>query len=378
MDQKSAWKKVEIVKVLPSGTAQLKFDASITGHVRIGSKLVSLATARHTHQVVSDADGFFTVPIGRGERADLLIGHVGFFFEWINSYEALPRRLGLEAGEKKRFILLSLLLLFLISGFVLMAEFGPILEKEKAPERIVTLLPREAPSKAAAGLRKSEQGGAQTGAAGKAATKATTKVSAADQVRRANLGSVVSGLTSVGTQAPSAHQSSDAAAVEQVGTGGFTTDGIKTGGGGKTVGLGHTIGQGEGGFEGTGKLGLSGDAAVEHGSGYGATDKIVQGGLSRDVIESIIRRRQYRIRLCYERQLNFNSKLAGKISMHFVIGGKGSVIKANIAEDTMKNESVRNCVVDEVKSWIFPAPEGGTLVNVDYPFVFESSAHTAG
>jgi hypothetical protein len=96
------------------------------------------------------------------------------------------------------------------------------------------------------------------------------------------------------------------------------------------------------------------------------------------VIESIIRRRQYRIRLCYERQLNFNSKLAGKIAMHFVIGAKGSVVKANISEDTMKNESVRNCVLDEVKSWIFPSPEGGTLVNVDYPFVFESSAHTAG
>jgi len=228
------------------------------------------------------------------------------------------------------------------------------------------------------GEHQSSDGGAQAGAAGKVATQAAQKESAADQVRRADLGSVVSGLTSLGDKAPAVHNDSlKSAAINQVGTGGFTTEGLKTGGGGKTEGLGRTVGQGEGGFEGTGRLGLSGDAAVEGGTGYG-NEKIVKGGLSRDVIESIIRRRQYRIRLCYERQLNFNPKLAGKISLHFVIGGKGNVVKANVSEDTMKNEAVRNCVLDEVKSWTFPPPEGGTLVNVDYPFVFESSAHSSG
>jgi hypothetical protein len=116
---------------------------------------------------------------------------------------------------------------------------------------------------------------------------------------------------------------------------------------------------------------------VEGSSGHGSLDTIVKGGLSRDVIESVIRRRQYRIRLCYERQLNYNSKLAGKIAVHFVIGAAGQVLKASVAEDTMKNETVKNCVINEVKTWTFPSPEGGTLVNVDYPFVFESSAHSA-
>jgi hypothetical protein len=98
----------------------------------------------------------------------------------------------------------------------------------------------------------------------------------------------------------------------------------------------------------------------------------VSGGLDRDVIESVIRRRLDRIRLCYERQLNFNPKLAGKLGVHFVIGKAGEVLSASATEDTMKNTQVRECVLMEVKSWNFPNPEGGTIVNVDYPFVFES------
>jgi hypothetical protein len=92
------------------------------------------------------------------------------------------------------------------------------------------------------------------------------------------------------------------------------------------------------------------------------------------VIESIIRRRLDRIRLCYTRQLNFYPKLSGKVTVHFVIGKTGQVVESSVIEDTMKNQSVRSCILYEVKTWTFPNPEGGTLVNVDYPFVFESSA----
>ena len=62
------------------------------------------------------------------------------------------------------------------------------------------------------------------------------------------------------------------------------------------------------------------------------------------------------------------------MAVHFVIGKKGEVLEASSLEDTMRNAAVRSCVLYEVKSWTFPAPEGGTLVNVDYPVVFESSA----
>ena len=96
--------------------------------------------------------------------------------------------------------------------------------------------------------------------------------------------------------------------------------------------------------------------------------------MDRDVIDAIIRRRQDRIRLCYERQLNFNPKLAGKVSLHFVIGGKGQVSSSRIVEDTMRNQNVNKCILTEIASWTFPTPRGGVNVDVDYPFFFESSA----
>jgi len=381
LDQNSNWKSVEIVRVFTDGSARLKFDESVTGHVKTDNKLVSFSTLRHSREMKKDDKGLFTVAFGRGEKADFVMGHVSFFFDWIESSEVLPRSLALEQTDKKKWLISVAILLFFTVGVFLCSYLIPARQDEKAPERLVTILPphQVQQAKAAMGVKQSAEGGAQKGPPGKIATQVAPKTSAADQLRKANLGSLVSGLTSLGGKAPAVRSNVQREApVNQVGTGGFTTDGLKYAGGGTTEGLGRTVGRGEGGFEGTGRLGLAGNATVEKGSGRDSGDKVIKGGLSNDVIESVIRRRQYRIRLCYERQLNFNPKLAGKITMHFAIGGKGNVVKASVSDDTMKNETVRNCVLDEVKSWTFPPPEGGTLVNVDYPFVFESSAHSSG
>lgn len=90
------------------------------------------------------------------------------------------------------------------------------------------------------------------------------------------------------------------------------------------------------------------------------------------MIDQIVRRRQDRIRLCYERQLNFVPGLAGKVTVQFVIGKEGNVQKSTIIEDTMNNKAVKDCINTEVKEWVFPKPKGDTDVTVDYPFVFES------
>jgi outer membrane biosynthesis protein TonB len=260
-------------------------------------------------------------------------------------------------------------------------------EKERPPERIVEILPPKevVHARAAMGERKkSDDGGAAKGEAGKAAVappKTVSKPSAADSLRSANLGSLVNNLSSLSNSAaPSANTDVKvAAAAAQDGAAGFTTDGLKSGAGGKSVGIGRTVGQGEGGFQGTGKLGLSGNSLVEGSAGRGVTGPAQQGGgLDRAVIDQIVRRRQDRIRLCYERQLNFSPNLAGKVSVHFTIGADGQVVKAGIIEDTMKNQAVRDCIATEVKTWTFPRPSGGTLVEVDYPFVFESGGGGGG
>ncbi len=252
-------------------------------------------------------------------------------------------------------------------------------EKEK-PQRVVMVLPKNAPAEAAVGQKQTDDGGAQKGEQGKAdlAPKVEVKKeTAADVLKKSNLGNVLSSLTSKTTEtAPVAAgtKTGAAASFEQTGTGGFSTKGLKTGGGGKSVGIGRSVGEGVGGFEGTGHLGLSGNTVGAQGTGHGGPETKVAGGLDSDVIESVIKRRLDRVRLCYERQLNFNPQLSGKITVHFVIDGAGQVLSSRAVEDTMKNDAVKSCILAEVKTWTFPKPEGGTLVNVDYPFVFESSA----
>lgn len=350
--------------------AELRFNEAIDGHVRIGTEMLSLQSATKTDHVKKDAEGFYRVRMGQQDKADFVIGHVSFYLDWVK--DRIPLERSKVVSKKGILAALALLLLFIsFVGGLLLVEPTP----EIPPERLVTVLPRNTPAKAALGERRSSDGGAQKGDLGKANTAVSEKPSAVAELKSANLGSLFSGLADVGAKAPTAQgPAKESTNFQQTGTGGFSNTGLAQGGGGKTVGLGRAVGNGEGGFEGTGRLGLSGDSALEGGTGNGSGEATSGGGLDHNLIESIIRRRLDRIRLCYERQLNFNPKLIGKISVHFVIGKVGQVISSRATEDTMKNEAVKTCVLSEVSSWNFPTPEGGTLVNVDYPFVFESSA----
>lgn len=366
---------LRIVNVNPDNTADLYFTDYVSGHFRLGSDLVSFRAAIDAKKVARDSEGHYHVRLSKSDKADFVIGHVSFYLDWIGKAAKIPPA---PLLTRKRAIFGGAMLASFLLVVALMHWLASDIE-DKPPERLVTILPpKNAPAKAAMGERKSEDGGAQKGEAGKADTAAPEKPSAAQTLKNANLGSLVSGITSLGAKAPTVDSKpTAAAAVSQQGTGGFSTEGLKTGGGGQTVGIGRQVGKGEGGFEGTGRLGLSGNSAVEGGTGYGDGASTEGGGLDRDVIESIIRRRLDRIRLCYERQLNFYPKLAGKVSVHFVIGKQGEVLTSAINDDTMKNKAVTSCILAEVKSWTFPQPEGGTLVKVDYPFVFESSAKAA-
>jgi hypothetical protein len=373
-----------LVKMNADRSADLFFDEHYDGHIRLQDKLFSLATAKTSGVVKKDDKGVYSARLSQVDKADVVIGHVSFYFNWVKPAQRIP----MTPLFKKKQGFIALALLILIFGTFYILKNLDVPEPEKPPERLVTLEPRKPrgtsptpsdadPSKAAMGAPKTADGGAQAGPSGKAETAPPPKPSAASLLRKANLGSLVGGLTKVGARSPSAESKADAveAAIPQEGTGGFSTEGLKKGGGGKTTGIGRTVGAGEGGFSGTGKLGLAGNSSIDGtGAGGGGAPTQVGGGLDRGVIESIIKRREDRIRLCYERQLNFYPNLAGKVAIHFVIGKTGQVIESRILEDTMKNSSVNSCILFEVKTWTFPNPEGGTLVNVDYPFVFESSS----
>ena len=157
------------------------------------------------------------------------------------------------------------------------------------------------------------------------------------------------------------------------GVGGLGSRGTGQGGGGTAIGIGGLGTKGSGGGRGGyGEVDLGGRGKEETQFVPGRT--IVVGGLSRDVINRIIQRHYNEVKYCYEKELTKDPGLYGKITVMFVIDGTGRVGDALVQQSTMGSEPVESCIVGHVRRWAFPAPEGGSSVQVTYPYVFKSSA----
>jgi hypothetical protein len=164
------------------------------------------------------------------------------------------------------------------------------------------------------------------------------------------------------------------------GFGGLGLRGTGRGGGGTgegTIGLGNigTIGHGAGGGNGSGYGRGAGnfrgrDAKVPR-IRTGTAD--VRGSLSKEVIRRIIRRHINEVRFCYEQELNQRPDLQGRVAVKFIISPTGAVQNAMVASSDMGNPRVEGCIANSVKRWTFPAPEGGGIVVVTYPFVLQQA-----
>lgn len=101
-------------------------------------------------------------------------------------------------------------------------------------------------------------------------------------------------------------------------------------------------------------------------------DPEVIGGLDREQIQRAIRKHRNAIRYCYEKGLQRNPDLQGKVRTKFVIGADGRVLTAAILDSTMGDGAVDACIAKRVQRVQFPAVRGGGAVVVTYPFLFRS------
>jgi TonB family protein len=153
--------------------------------------------------------------------------------------------------------------------------------------------------------------------------------------------------------------------------------GTGSGGGGTgadTLGLATwgTFGKGGGGGDkagyGRGAGGLAGRRA--RGPEIVPGQATVRGSLDKEIIRRIIRRHVNEVKFCYESELTKKASLSGRISVQFTIAGTGQVIASVLQSSTMENLRVESCVVQAVRRWEFPRPQGGGIVIVSYPFNF--------
>ena len=165
------------------------------------------------------------------------------------------------------------------------------------------------------------------------------------------------------------------------GFGGLGLRGTGRGGGGTgegTIGLGNlgTIGHGGGGGYGLRlrpRRGWPCAAARRGCRGFVPATPTFAARSRSEVIRRVIRRHINEVRFCYEQELNQRPDLEGRVMVSFIISPTGAVQSAAVGSSTINNARVEGCITQAVRRWTFPAPDGGGVVGVNYPFVPELS-----
>lgn len=154
------------------------------------------------------------------------------------------------------------------------------------------------------------------------------------------------------------------------GLGGMGTRGSGSGGGGRSIGIGG-IGVGDGrGPRGGADIDLGGRGKRRHVHFGGRV--VLSEGLSKEDVGRVVRRNLRRFRHCYEKELNANPNLRGRVGVRFTIAPTGSVADARIQESDLGSPAVERCVTGVMRTLKFPKPRGGGVVIVSYPFMMDA------
>lgn len=94
----------------------------------------------------------------------------------------------------------------------------------------------------------------------------------------------------------------------------------------------------------------------------------VEGGLDQDQIIAVINRNKGQITYCYEKGLQAQPSIGGRVAVSFVIGPEGRITVAKVAESSLGSRMVESCMLARMKTWQFPRPVGRVNVDVLYPF----------
>ncbi len=189
-----------------------------------------------------------------------------------------------------------------------------------------------------------------------------------DQLQKALQGSdAVSGLSQGATGSGS---------TKAAGAGTDIGQGLKDlgqgGSGVSTVGISGVKTKGIGGGDSGYGLDASGSGKRSVTIEAGGGEEEFVGSIDKEAVRRVIQRGLNQIKTCYERALNRNPGLRGKVVLKWSIVERGRVRNAQVVgrRSTLKNQSVSRCMISRLRTWRFPEPPIGTYADITYPFVF--------
>jgi hypothetical protein len=379
------------------GSTLVNFTKEAVGFLEVDGAKTSAADLVSQGRA-KDVGGYFQVDLAENERFVSEMGPVSFFIHRVHRAKVIPGPLG--QGVDWLFLTVLIALLFVGASLgihLLTSEYDPSQEVVTIPDRFVKLtiqqVEKEKDKKKAAGNPDAGEGAKakdEEGKTGKKEAKLKKAKGSKVAVQQAELDKQIAesaGLladlnmmtdTSLfGTGGLNNSVSSALGGLigsqygTQYGSGGLGSRGSGFGGGGTAEGIGGlgTKGSGLGGSgygRGAGYYGRKGGGVP----GVGTADPIILGALDKSIIDRIVKQHLPQIRYCYQKELNKNPKLFGKLVIKFVIAKDGTVSSASRKSSTLKNPIVEQCVTARFRRMRFPKPKGGGIVIVSYPFIF--------
>lgn len=160
-----------------------------------------------------------------------------------------------------------------------------------------------------------------------------------------------------------------------LGAGGLGMVGRGVGGGGaltlQMIGT-RGVGYGSGGGTASGLGGISGSLAAKSAASVQVVQgqPIILGAMDKSLVEAVIQRHLNGLRYCYQRELQKNPGISGKVVLKFVIAADGTVQATQVKEDTLGNQAVTRCLESRFQRMTFPSTGAGIVI-VTWPMVFK-------
>ena len=79
----------------------------------------------------------------------------------------------------------------------------------------------------------------------------------------------------------------------------------------------------------------------------------VEGEIDREAMREYVIKRRSSLQQCYKRALEKDPTTKGEATLQFSIAKSGKIIAAVTRQDTVDNEELKACMLDEVKRWDF-------------------------
>ncbi len=378
---------------------KVNFTKESVGFLESGGQRTSTADLVASGKA-REIGGYYQVEMGEEDRFVNDIGHMVFFMQKVFKPKVIPAPIG---GNIDWLYLGTLIALMFLGGALMVSlltmEYDPSQEVITIPDRFVELMvqqvEKEKDKKKPAGNPDAGEGAKakdEEGKTGKKEAKLKKAKGSKVAIQKSELDKKIAESTGLladlnsmadtsifGTGGLDDSVSNVVGGLigsqygNQMGAGGLGSRGSGLGGGGTAEGLGGlgTKGRGSGGSgygRGGGYYGQKGGGAP----GVGAGDPIILGALDKSIIDRIVKKHLPQIRYCYQKELNKNPKLFGKMVVKFVIAKDGSVSSSSTKSSTLKSPIVENCIHSRFMRMRFPQPKGGGIVIVSYPFVFNS------